>query len=324
MFFLLLIFCLSLQAQQLHVLRTSNILGDAEYFLIENAKFSFYEPLSISSYHRREARERGIVFLEDSTRQKFVLKAYGDDQREEMVCEYLGSCIGASAGVPMNKVKIILGGSLLVEIDNGSLLATLHTFVPGKELCKWFEIAPNDIILKGGLISEKHLNCLSLSHDLCAIMALDIFLNNKDRHHENCFFDEKNNRYYAIDMGDIFLPVRKISNVDHGMSCQIYQELSTIVSQEKTVALNTYDFLNSLDASLSALQKKVLKNVALVLEALVSLYPPERILNIWVAVAQEVGYVYTEYKKSYLRLLLEWNICWVHKVIEKINDLINN
>jgi hypothetical protein len=203
-------------------------------------------------------------------------------------------------------------------------LATLHTFVPGKELCKWFERAPNDIILKGGLISEKHLNCLSLSNDLCAIMALDIFLNNKDRHHENCFFDEKNDRYYAIDMGDIFLPMRKIPNLEVDISCQIYQELSTMVLQEKVIALNTYDFLNSLDTPLSALQKKAVKNVSLILENLVALYPAERILSMWISVAQEAGCVYTQYKKSYLRLLLEWNMYWVDKVIEKMNDLVNN
>lgn len=94
----------------------------------------------------------------------------------------------------VNKVNIVMVGSLLVEIDNGTWLATLHTFVPGKELCKWFEIPPHGILLKGGLISEQHLNCLSLSDDLCDIMALDIFLNNKNRYYENCFIDEEHNR----------------------------------------------------------------------------------------------------------------------------------
>ncbi len=324
-FLLLMIFCIPLQTQQLHVLKTSNILANVEHSLIESsAGFNFYEPFTILSYQNRDKCERHIAFLEDSKQQKFVLKAYVDDQKEEVVCEYVGSCIGASAGVLINKVKIILGGSLLVEIDNDISLATLHTFVPGKELCKWFEAAPNGIILKGGLISEKHFNCLSLSNDLCDIMALDIFLNNKDRHHENCFFDEKNNRYYAIDMGDIFLSVRKISNAPHHMSYEIYQALSTLVFQERVVALDTYHFLSTLDGTLSVSQKKSLERMRCILEGFIVLYPTERILNMWLAVAQEVGCVYTEYKKRYLGLLLEWNMYWVHKIIEKINDLVNN
>lgn len=324
--FLMAILFLKIQAEQLPLLNVCDFLENNVCPLLSYhaTSFTFHEPFKIVSYNRREQFERRIVFLEDTIQQKFVLKAYGDDQKEEAVCEYLGAFIGASVGVPLNKVKIVLGGSLLAEINNGASLATLHTFVPGKELCKWFEVAPHGIILKGGLISEQHLNCLSLSNDLCHIMALDIFLNNKDRHHENCFIDEENNRYYAIDMGDIFLSMRKIPNVDHRMSYEMYQNLSTMITQERVVALDTYHFLNSLDKPLSVFQKKALHRVHFILQDLIILYPAEKILNMWVAIAMQTGYVYTEYKKRYLGLLLEWNMYWMHKVIEKINELINN
>lgn len=289
---------------------------------MEFCAFTLHEPLKIIAYQKREHFERRIIFLEDSVGQKFVLKCYDDDHKEEAVCEYLGSFIGASVGVPVNKVNIVLGGLLLAAIDNGTSLATLHTFVPGKELCKWFEVAPHGIILKGGLISEQHLNCLSLSDDLCDIMALDIFLNNKDRHHENCFFDDANMRYYAIDMGDIFLSVRKIPNVDCVMSHELYQSLSTMISQEKIVALDTFCFLNTLNIPLSASQKKVLKRIHFILESFIILYPAEIILDMWLAVAKDTLYIYTEYKKWYLKLLLERNMYWVRKIIEKVNDLV--
>ena len=291
---------------------------------IEMLPCTFHEPFKITSYQKREHFERRIVFLEDNAGQKYVLKCYDNDHKEEALCEYLGSFIGASVGIPVNKVNIVMGGSLLAEIDNGTSLATLHTFVPGKELCKWFEIAPRGILLKGGLISDQHLNCLSLSDDLCDIMALDIFLNNKDRHHENCFYEEKHNRYYAIDMGDIFLSMRKILKVDRVVSDDMYQVILTLISREEIVALDTYHFLSSLDMPLSVSQKKALNRVNFILQDLIVLYPAEKILSMWVTIAMQVGYEYTEYKKRYLSLLLESNICWVQKVIEKINKLVNN
>ena len=298
-------------------------LNEQQLHLFYDTTFTYHEPFKIIAYQKRETIERGIIFLEDSIQQKFVLKAYADDRKEEAICEHIGSFIGTSMGISVNKSKIITSGSLLTEIDNGISLATLHTYVPGRELCKWFEMAPNDIILKGGLISKRHLDCLSLSTDLCDIIALDIFLNNQDRHHENCFFDERNMRYYAIDMGDIFLSVRKISDKNDEMTSELYQELETLVVQDKIIALDSYYFLNTINrAALSPLDKKGLERVCFILKSLIALYPVEHFLTMWLTAAKEIGCVYTEYKKNYLRLLLQRNMQGVNTVIEKINELL--
>lgn len=312
------------QAQQLDELYVGSFLENITYSLLtySAASFTFYEPFTIVRYQNREHFERRIVFLEDTFHQKFVLKCYGDDQKEEAVCEYLGSFIGTSIGIPINKVKIIAGGSLLTEVDNGTSLATLHTHVPGKELCKWYETPPNDIVLKGGLISQRHLNCLALSTDLCDIQALDIFLNNRDRHSENCFFDEETMRYYAIDMGDIFLAARKFSNIECDIAVYVYENLVETISREKIVAQDTYRFLITLDSYfLSEQQKKALHRISMALENLMHLYSAETLFNMWLPIAQKVSYEYTEYKKLYLKMLFERNMYWVHKVIEQINEL---
>jgi hypothetical protein len=323
--FLVMIVSAHSYAQQIQTLDISSFLGNTASPLLtyHATAFTFYEPFNILGYQKREEFERRVVFLEDNIQQKFVFKCYGDNQKEEAVCEYLGSFIGASVGVPINKIKIVTGGALLAGLDNGTSLATLHTYVPGKELCKWYETAPNDIILKGGLVSERHLKCLTLSDDLCDIMALDIFLNNKDRHHENCFFDEKAMRYYAIDMGDIFLAVRKIQNIQVIPSDEIYKVFLQMIAREKIVALRTYNFLNYLDApAISEQQKCALQRVCFTLKNLIVLYSAETILNAWMPIAHAVGYDYTDYKKMYLRMSLERNMYWVHRVVEKIDEII--
>lgn len=315
---------LIIYSQQLSELYVGSFLGNIAYPLLtySSAAFTFYEPFTILGYQNREQFERRIVFLKDDFNRKFVLKCYSDDQKGEAISEYLGSFIGTSVNIPINKVKIIVGGELLTRIDNATYFATLHTHVPGKELCKWYETPPNDIILKGGLISYRHLNCLMLSDDLCDIQSLDIFLNNKDRHHENCFFDENTMRYYAIDMGDIFLAARNFPNSECELADDVYQELSNMVAQEKIVAYDTYQFLTAVDVPISCEQKKALQRMSVTLENLVILYPIETLLVMWLSIAQEVDFVYTEYKKTYMRLLFEQNMYWVHKVIDRINELV--
>lgn len=276
---------------------------------------NFFESCSIIGCMSRNKIERRIIFLEDHKKQKFILKFYEDNQKEELFCEYLGSLIGNSLAIPVNKVEMVKEDSFLKQIDNGSCLATLHECVPGKELCKWFEEAPNAICLKGGIISEKHLNCLSLSNDLCDIIALDIFLNNRDRHHENCFIDEENMRYYAIDMGDIFLDVQRFPNVEN--------RNEDFFIEEKIVAQETYYFLNSLNSkNISIEQKAALKRVGFTLKRLIAFYPEETLCDMWFCAAQEVQCFYTDFKKKYLKLFIEKNVYWVGKIIEMIEELV--
>lgn len=286
--------------------------------------FITHEPFKILGYQNREEFERRIVFLEDNENQKFVLKCYGQDQKEEAIGEYLGSCMGVTAEIPVHRVKLMIAGSLLAEIDNGTTLATLHARVPGQRLGKWFESAAHDIALKGGLISERHLNSIAISDDLCDIVALDIFLNNNDRHNENCFYDETTSHYYGIDMGDIFLSLRAIANDNQSVDAGTHEIILQHVIQEHVVALENYYFLYTLDpSSISIHQKKALKRMSATLQKLLLLYSPHAIIQMWLAVSHQVGYTYGEYKKIYLGALIKQNIYWVGKVIEKIEEIIH-
>lgn len=284
--------------------------------------FMVHEPFKILGYQNREEFERRIVFLEDSKNQKFVLKCYGDDQKEEAIGEYLGSCMGVTADIPVHRVRLIVEDPLLTEINNGTILATLHERVPGQRLGKWFESAAHDIALKGGLISERHLNSIAISDDLCDIVALDIFLNNKDRHNENCFYDEITSHYYGIDMGDVFLSTRAITNDNQSVDAGTYEIILQNVVQEQVVALENYYFLHTLDpSSISIHQKKALMRVSMTLKKLLSFYSPQAIIRMWLEISDQVGYAYGEYKKIYLTALIKQNIYWVEKVVEKIEEI---
>ncbi len=278
------------------------------------------EPWHIIGYENRGEFEKRIVFLEDNTHKKFVLKCYDDNQQEEAISESIGSFIGGSIGVPVHTTSIMMSGPLLAEISNGTSLATLHECVPGRQLGKWFEVVEHDIVLKGGVLSERHLNSLAINDDLCDIVALDIFLNNKDRHHENCFFDESTSRYYGIDMGDIFLEVQKIPNIEKDISPQQIKMFLILIFEKKIVALNTYCFLQTIDAkNLSSQQKKALQRLSDTLEHLVAAYSIDSLFNLWMSKSQEIDYVYTKYKQFYLRFVLAFNMYWVQRVINQIH-----
>jgi len=284
---------------------------------------TFQEPWRIIRCENRGKYERRIVFLQDSMEQKFVLKCYDDHQIEEAICEDLGSFIGRSVGIPVHAVQIIQKGSLLGEVNNGTSLATLHTCVPGRELCKWFENAAGGIVLKGGLVSEKHLHSLVLSDDLCDIVVLDIFLNNRDRHYENCFVDEVTMRYYGIDQGDSFLDIQRFPNVERKLSTDEYEAIQPSIDEQKILACKAYNFLCEVQPkSLSPEQIRTLKRVQLRLQQLLSLYPADVLFALWISRAQAINYAYTEYKKSYLKHFLACNMYWLEQVVTVINQLI--
>lgn len=284
---------------------------------------AFQGPWQIIRYENRGECERRIVFLQDSTQKQFVLKCYGDDQKEEAICEELGSFIGGVVGAPVHTADMIIGWPLLTEINNNTSLATLHECVPGRELGKWFEKVAHDITLKGGLLSERHLNSLVISNDLCDIVALDIFLSNRDRHHENCFFDESTMRYYGIDMGDIFLDVQKFPNIEKNVSAELFEAFLTVIVEKKIMALNAYNFLCTLNSQdLSPDRIKALRRVCDTLQNLVNVYSADSLFDTWMAKAEAIGFIYTRYKKFYMKLFLHFNMYWVQQVIDVINELV--
>jgi hypothetical protein len=282
--------------------------------------FAFQGPWHILGYESRGKYPMRIVFLENNIQQKFVLKCYGDDQKEEAICEDLGSFIGCSVEIPVHTTQIIQKGPLLAEINNGTSLATLHVCVPGRELCKWFEDPAYNIVLRGGLISERHLNTLCLSDDLCDIVVLDIFLSNRDRHYENCFVDEVTMRYYGIDMGDSFLDIQRFPNIEKEFSVD---KDEIIIPESKILAFNAYNFLCTLQPKhFSWEQIRTLKRIKSKLQYLLSLYSADTIFELWISKAQEIGYTYTDYKKRYIKAFLVCNTYWLEQIIDVINQLV--
>ncbi len=126
-----------------------------------------------------------------------------------VVREMLGAYIAESNGIPANKVRMIpagyaIPGKLYLEFP-----ATLHTLVQGKPVSNigiifiqqpWKGYIPKE---KWGL-SYRVIHDMSLHPDLPLIVAFDTFIGNAARRSSSYFYDEKLNRFWAIDLESSF------------------------------------------------------------------------------------------------------------------------
>lgn len=131
-------------------------------------------------------------------------------------------------------------------------------------------------------------------------------------------------RYYGIDMGDSFLIGQKFSNKEQPLSAAKHIWLSGgVIFKKKPVALNVYNFLKTLTSEdLSIEQIRALKRVQYTLQRLLHFYPAEVVFGLWIFQAEAIDYIYTEYKKMYLRMLLHYNMYWVQRVLDTIGELV--
>jgi hypothetical protein len=268
-----------------------------------NASFTVYEPLS-EVVNEMAAGRSQMAFLHDSMGQQFVLKC--NVSAEGAIHEALGAYIGSSVGIHINKVKIIPPYVPCVGRKDPSLIATLHTCVPGVEVANIPTMNTN-IDIYNGLVEDKNLACLCEHDELCDIVALDIFLDNFDRHNYNLFFDQKNKHFHAIDMDMIF------SNVSH--ICLGNESLSILDASmndllfHDSIATDAEKFLERFPKKrkLSPKEVRALKRIAATLTNLVNTFPPKKIYNVWMKCANDARYVYTENKKQCIQIILLYN-----------------
>lgn len=279
---------------------------------------NYLEPFSINET-RKPYGETEVVFLKDAKNDEFVLKFYPSIKSEESIPEYLGSYIGLSVGIPINKVKIIPPHTIVADkVRISDNVTTLHTLAPGIMVREEPKLAHVNIQL--GLKSPQNLNSISLHPDLCDIVSLDILLNNKDRGQSNYFFDAENNRYHAIDMGGIFSGIR-----DNNRALSAEKEIQRFFPKyifEKTVSFMAYIFLKTLDVNkLSQKEIDALKRVNSTVKKLFYKFPSEILYHFWIQKGQEFGFRYSENKKSTLKLYIDYNAHYVKKVIEELDRL---
>jgi hypothetical protein len=159
-----------------------------------------------------------LSFLQDpASGKKFLLK---QERRSEphwhiiVAREALGAHVAASINIPANKVEIVPAHVPFPAKRVIERPATLHTVVPGVKVNRAKKLRPLRICIqqyikssvsknRWGLTSDV-VRSMGLHKDLARLAALDTFIANGDRHRGNFFYDEKTDRFFAIDLESSF------------------------------------------------------------------------------------------------------------------------
>ena len=232
-----------------------------------------------------------IMFVKDAAGKKFILKY--PRSPHHAINDALGAKVGESIGVKINHVEIFPPHSpFLRSVDKfPDQIKTLHTLVPGNEVRKMPDV---DIKIKCGLKNKSKLRNITKLKDLYKIVALDLFLDNADRHNGNLFYDPDKDHFYAIDMDAIYVRQHLIATT----ACEFVEGLhrEKLSSQEKITLINIY----------KALQKLIL------------LYPPEKLCELSKSLAEQAHYEYTELEQEQFRIIVERNF----REIERLQKLL--
>jgi hypothetical protein len=155
-----------------------------------------------------------------------------------------------------------------------------------------------------------NLRHLTKHKDLCDIVALDIFLNNDDRHYQNLFFDTRNNHYYGIDMDVIlkhalYFGTRAIpSKKDLIIALDRDSKDIPSIPKRSTLFLKTH-FQDKTTLSTEDIKDiAALKSVHTTLNTLIKTYPPEKIYTLWMDIAKQANYSYGKDKKIAIAFVL--------------------
>lgn len=279
--------------------KNDTLLKDIKEFAQNMAQFTYREPLLVCSDEQIPGKPN-ILFLQERNplenekikTEKFVLKMYDKYEETSAIKEAIGSHIGTSAGIPINKVKIIPPSQQFTG-KTAARLATLHTYMPGKEAA--LADAPS-FYIKETLGNRGGLDAAAYSKDLADIIAIDIFVNNGDRNKLNYFFDEKTGRYYGIDLGQSFTAAIPAGSMAH-ISFVFLSKLTTISENDK----------------------KGLTRVNRRLKQLLQLYPVSTLYDLWMEKAQEAEYRYSDFKKKKIKN----KIVKLNGEVKKLVDLID-
>jgi hypothetical protein len=243
-------------------------------------------------------RMKRILFVEDANGKKFILKY--PRTPDNALHDALGAQVGKALGININDVQIFPPHEpSLSSVDIfPDQMKTLHAFVPGTEIRK-MTTPLKYFTLKGGLCTKIKLENITKHTDLYKIMALDIFLNNADRHNGNIFYDEINNRYYAIDMDALF-------------------------SRKGLIATRAGNFIKNFDKKrLTQKEKAVLTKLSTFLDHLMAEFPLERLCELKKELAAQAHYDYTDLEQKTFKTLIEYNFIEIKRLQRRLRRLLD-
>ncbi len=218
---------------------------------------SDYDHNNITIYKEINKIKCHVRFINDGSGNHFIVKQKRIflDAHFRVITEMLAAYMANSLGIPSQHVRILPAGRSFPGKVLDKWPATIHSFVPGRQLCKLKSNCPyRSLYLKQSnttKLSKEHRGLsrrvianMSLHPDLPLILALDTFIGNIERHSANCFYDEKGDHFYAIDMDKIYSGSREKLNLCSRFACyQIKRMLkneSLEISVEEVEGLKIY------------------------------------------------------------------------------------
>jgi len=172
-------------------------------FFAHSVNFHAYKPLFV----RHKKKEFCYISFVDINGTSYITK----QKRQcsfflSVVYDVLASRIAESLDNKIaHKVILIPASQKFLGKKYRDWPATLHTIVPGKSILDQRSSYSN-INLRQAIhgFTREMIYWMSKHKDLPAIVALDIFLCNHDRHRGNLFYNRKTDSFYAIDMDLLF------------------------------------------------------------------------------------------------------------------------
>jgi len=240
----------------------------------------------------------------------YVLKYYKNELygEDKAIREAVGAHVGASMAIPINKVRIISKNKTFFGKEDSCFnlcVATIHTGLVGIEGSKIGLNAPN---IREGLAGKWCLKGIVEHEDLCDIVALDIVLNNNDRHKGNYMCDQQKEkvRYYPFDMDKIFESDEKHENVAY----KSIRFLETYLLDQQYPRVLTED------------EKRALRRVNFMIKRFKFIYSEQKLYEVWMQKEREAEHVYSKEEKEAIKGKIHKNNKYVKKLIVLIDRLI--
>lgn len=215
------------------------------YFLSTFSATPTYTLLKI-----RETDHSYIGYIQDSHSQLFLVKQkknYPEQKIAQVIInEALAAYIAHMADIKAHQVWIITAKQKHIGKKISHLPATLHSYMYGQHIQKNDLLWPQlDIQLKSpqaGAIYPEYLYNLIIQMarhpDLAAIVALDTFLGNNDRHLQNLLYNKIEDAFYAIDMDCILQ--QNLAQLVYQTVAAWLSDTTIIFTQQELYALEQY------------------------------------------------------------------------------------
>lgn len=275
------------------------------FFIVSSEKETFFTaPFQTRPGNNRYGR---ILFLEDVHGKHFLLKE--PRSPEHAIHDALGAKIGEALGVNINSIKIFppqdpsITSIPSIPQNYFTGITTLHTQVPGEEVRDCQKMRGKNIDIKCGLCNRVALENITKYKTLRPIVARDVATDDTDRYNGNLFFDNKTNHFYAVDMDFTFINILRNRTDNH-------------------VAKVTLEFLQGLNSKkLSYKEIKALTAVNNTLQNFQTIYPPKKLYDEWMSIAEEARYEYSSSKQKFIQDSLEKNHDQISEVQKQLTHL---